>query len=138
VIVICDQAWLDPDLDARNGILMANEKDMLRLDSMIMMCQLNVREILEVGIYLSPRTSLGPPPPFPLGSPPFLHSRQPLHPNALQILAYSSPILKDVTDSEMRHRSFEVGTRQVIRISFFFTAMKRKGSHDYKYDTVVR
>ena len=47
---MCDQAWLDPDLDARNGILMANEKDMLRLDSMIMMCQLNVREILEVGI----------------------------------------------------------------------------------------
>ena len=48
MIVMCDQQWLDPDLDARNGIMMAKEKDMLRLDSMIMMAQLNVRELLEV------------------------------------------------------------------------------------------
>lgn len=48
VIVMCDQQWLDPDLDARNGIMMAKQKDMLRLDSMIMMVQLNVRDLLEV------------------------------------------------------------------------------------------
>lgn len=40
--------WLDPDLDARNGILMAEESDMLRLDSMIMMVQLGIRQLLEV------------------------------------------------------------------------------------------
>ena len=43
-----DQQWLDPDLDARNGIMMTKAKDMLRLDSMVMMAQLNVRELLEV------------------------------------------------------------------------------------------
>lgn len=48
MIVICDQVWLDPDLDARNGILLTNEEDMLRLDSKIMMVQLNVRALLEV------------------------------------------------------------------------------------------
>ncbi len=48
MIVICDQVWLDPDLDARNGILMTNEEDMLRLDSKIMMVQLNIRALLEV------------------------------------------------------------------------------------------
>lgn len=48
VIILCDQVWLDPDLDARNGILMTNEEDMLRLDSKLMMAQLNVRVLLEV------------------------------------------------------------------------------------------
>ena len=48
MIVICDQVWLDPDLDARNGILLTTEEDMLRLDSKIMMVQLNVRALLEV------------------------------------------------------------------------------------------
>ena len=48
MIVMVDQQWLDPDLDARNGIMMAKAKDMLRLDSMVMMAQLNVRELLEV------------------------------------------------------------------------------------------
>lgn len=48
VIVLCDQMWLDPDLDARNGILMQDESDMLRLDSMIMSVQLSIRQLLEV------------------------------------------------------------------------------------------
>ena len=46
--MLADQAWLDPDLDASNGVLMHKEKDMLRLDAMIMMCQLSVRQLLEV------------------------------------------------------------------------------------------
>ena len=47
MIVMCDQMWLDPDLDARNGIMMAEESDMLRLDSMIMMVQLSIRNMME-------------------------------------------------------------------------------------------
>ena len=47
VIVLCDSQWCDPDLDSSNGIQMGL-RDMLRIDSMLMMVQLNVRMLLEV------------------------------------------------------------------------------------------
>ena len=47
VIVLCDSQWCDPDLDSSNGIQMGL-RDMLRIDSMLMMVQLNVRLLLEV------------------------------------------------------------------------------------------
>ena len=48
-IVLCDQAWLDPDLDHTNGISMRGEGDMLRMDAVITSVQLNIRCLLEVG-----------------------------------------------------------------------------------------
>ena len=48
VIVLCDSQWCDPDLDSNNGIQMGL-RDMLRIDSMLMMVQLNIRVLLEVG-----------------------------------------------------------------------------------------
>lgn len=47
VIVLCDSQWCDPDLDSSNGIQMGL-RDMLRIDSMLMMVQLNIRVLLEV------------------------------------------------------------------------------------------
>jgi len=48
VIVLCDSQWADPDLDSSNGIQMNSLRDMLRIDSMLMMVQLNIRVLLEV------------------------------------------------------------------------------------------
>lgn len=48
VIVLCDSQWCDPDLDSTNGIQMGL-RDMLRVDAMLMMVQLNIRMLLEVG-----------------------------------------------------------------------------------------
>ncbi|DBA72591.1 TPA: hypothetical protein ACH3X2_010343 [Trebouxia sp. C0005] len=47
VIVLCDSQWCDPDLDSNNGIQMNSLRDMLRIDSMLMMVQLNIRVLLE-------------------------------------------------------------------------------------------
>ena len=47
VIILCDSQWCDPDLDSSNGIQMGL-RDMLRIDSMLMMVQLNIRVLLEV------------------------------------------------------------------------------------------
>ena len=47
MIVLCDSQWCDPDLDSSNGVQMGL-RDMLRIDSMLMMVQLNVRLLLEV------------------------------------------------------------------------------------------
>ena len=57
-IILCDEGWIDPDLDTSNGIQIEEEGDLLRLDSMLLMVQLNVRSILEV----SPITLLDPMP----------------------------------------------------------------------------
>ncbi|KAK9810370.1 hypothetical protein WJX72_009592 [[Myrmecia] bisecta] len=46
-IVLCDESWIDPDLNLDNGIEIGNEADMLRLDAMLMMVQLNLRAQLE-------------------------------------------------------------------------------------------
>jgi len=46
-IVLCDEMWVDPDMDSNNGIDELQQRDMLRLDSMVMIVQLNVRKILE-------------------------------------------------------------------------------------------
>jgi len=46
-ICLCDQAWLDPDLDLSNGIALKSQSDMLRLDAMVMTVQLNIRKLLE-------------------------------------------------------------------------------------------
>jgi hypothetical protein len=48
VIVLCDSQWCDPDLDSSNGIQMNSLRDMLRIDSMLMMVQLNIRVLLDV------------------------------------------------------------------------------------------
>lgn len=47
MIILCDSQWCDPDLDSSNGIQMGL-RDMLRIDSMLMMVQLNIRVLLEV------------------------------------------------------------------------------------------
>ena len=46
--MLCDALWADPDRDSANGIDVRVQLDFLRLDSMIMMVQLNIREILAV------------------------------------------------------------------------------------------
>eukprot|EP01024_Parvocaulis_polyphysoides_P074321 TRINITY_DN9592_c0_g1_i2.p1 TRINITY_DN9592_c0_g1~~TRINITY_DN9592_c0_g1_i2.p1 ORF type:complete len:471 (-),score=55.96 TRINITY_DN9592_c0_g1_i2:120-1532(-) len=46
-LVLCDELWQDPDNDITNGIQFGERRDMLRLDSMIMMVQLNIRKQLE-------------------------------------------------------------------------------------------
>ena len=46
--MLCDSQWADPDRDSTNGIDVRVQLDFLRLDSMIMMVQLNIREILSV------------------------------------------------------------------------------------------
>ena len=51
MIVLCDSQWCDPDLDSSNGIQMGL-RDMLRIDSMLMMVQLNIRVLLEVCLKL--------------------------------------------------------------------------------------
>ena len=48
-IVLCDQSWQDPDLDLSNGLDLLSEADTLRLDSLVMTVQLNIRKLLEVG-----------------------------------------------------------------------------------------
>lgn len=45
--MLCDSQWCDPDMDSSNGIQMGL-RDMLRIDSMLMMVQLNIRVLLEV------------------------------------------------------------------------------------------
>ncbi|KAK9843129.1 hypothetical protein WJX74_007389 [Apatococcus lobatus] len=46
-IILCDEGWVDPDLDTSNGIQIEEEGDLLRLDSMLLLVQLNVRSLLE-------------------------------------------------------------------------------------------
>eukprot|EP00798_Chlamydomonas_sp_ICE-L_P003835 gene3835-13903_t len=41
-IVLCDERWVDPDMNDTNGFDALQQQDMLRLDSMVMMIQLNV------------------------------------------------------------------------------------------------
>ncbi len=52
-IILCDQSWLDPDLDLSNGLALSSQSDMLRLDAMVMSVQLNIRKLLEVGIFMT-------------------------------------------------------------------------------------
>lgn len=49
-MVLCDAAWADPDENSSNGIDVKAQLDFLRLDSMIMMVQINIRQILQVQI----------------------------------------------------------------------------------------
>ncbi|KAK9800761.1 hypothetical protein WJX73_008207 [Symbiochloris irregularis] len=46
-IILCDQAWMDPDGDDSNGIDERSQHAMLRLDALVMRVQLNVRFLLE-------------------------------------------------------------------------------------------
>ena len=46
--MLCDLAWLDPDMEVANGIAATEQSDMLRLDAMILMVQLNIRKLIEV------------------------------------------------------------------------------------------
>lgn len=48
-MVLCDASWADPDENSNNGIDVKAQLDFLRLDSMIMMVQINIRQILLVG-----------------------------------------------------------------------------------------
>ena len=48
-MVLCDANWADPDENSNNGIDVKAQLDFLRLDSMIMMVQINIRQILLVG-----------------------------------------------------------------------------------------
>ena len=47
-IVLCDQSWIDPDLDDTNGIQVREQRDMLRLESQILLVQLHIRKSLTV------------------------------------------------------------------------------------------
>ena len=47
-MVLCDATWADPDENSSNGIDVKAQLDVLRLDSMIMMVQINIRQILQV------------------------------------------------------------------------------------------
>lgn len=47
-IILVDQSWVDPDMDATNGLQLKNQSDMLRLDSLSMAVQLNIRKQLQV------------------------------------------------------------------------------------------
>ena len=47
-IILCDLAWLDPDMMVSNGISATEQRDMLRLDAMIMMVQMNIRKLINV------------------------------------------------------------------------------------------
>lgn len=49
-IVLCDQTWLDPDMDLSNGIDERSQDAMLRLDALVMRVQLNIRFLLEVSV----------------------------------------------------------------------------------------
>lgn len=46
-IVLCDERWVDPDMDDSNGVDSLDERDVLRLDSLVMVVQLNIRKLLE-------------------------------------------------------------------------------------------
>ena len=46
-IILCDQSWLDPDLDLSNGVALKSQSDMLRLDALVMAVNLNIRKLLE-------------------------------------------------------------------------------------------
>eukprot|EP00884_Botryococcus_braunii_P018197 jgi/Botrbrau1/5060/Bobra.37_1s0025.1 len=46
-IILVDQSWVDPDMDATNGLQLKNQSDMLRLDSLSMAVQLNIRKLLQ-------------------------------------------------------------------------------------------
>jgi hypothetical protein len=37
--VLCDEQWVDPDLDDTNGIASIDEPDVLRLDALVMVTQ---------------------------------------------------------------------------------------------------
>ncbi|KAG2488131.1 hypothetical protein HYH03_013277 [Edaphochlamys debaryana] len=45
-LVLCDERWVDPDLNDNDEDVLC-QGDMLRLDSLIMMVQLNIRKLLE-------------------------------------------------------------------------------------------
>ncbi|KAF6266640.1 hypothetical protein COO60DRAFT_7439 [Scenedesmus sp. NREL 46B-D3] len=46
-LVLCDELWVDPDSYDGNGIDSLDEPSVLRLDSLVMVAQLNVRKLLE-------------------------------------------------------------------------------------------
>ena len=46
--MLCDQSWIDPDLDDTNGIQVREQRDMLRLESQILNVQLHIRKSLTV------------------------------------------------------------------------------------------
>ena len=58
-MVLCDATWADPDENASNGIDVRAQLDFLRLDSMIMMVQISIRQILQARA-LSPRPRVVP------------------------------------------------------------------------------
>jgi len=49
IIILCDQAWLDPDMDPANGIDARQPEDMQRIDSMMTMVAVAVRSQISAG-----------------------------------------------------------------------------------------
>lgn len=45
-LLLRDERWIDPDLDLANGIELHEQGDMLRIDSLIMNMQINLRQLL--------------------------------------------------------------------------------------------
>eukprot|EP00775_Hariotina_reticulata_P013650 gene13650-13773_t len=46
-LCLCDELWVDPDSNDANGIESLDEPSVLRLDSLVMVTQLNIRKLLE-------------------------------------------------------------------------------------------
>ena len=49
-ICLCDQRWIDPDADSSNGVDFLEQRDMLRLDSMLLLVQLHLRSALRARV----------------------------------------------------------------------------------------
>ena len=52
---LCDRLWVDPDADSSNGVDFMEERDMLRLDSMLLLVQLHIRYALQAQVRSPPR-----------------------------------------------------------------------------------
>ena len=57
-VCLCDRLWVDPDNDSSNGVDFMEEKDMLRLDSMLLLVQLHIRYALKAQARLRSYTVL--------------------------------------------------------------------------------
>ena len=56
--MLCDQSWIDPDLDDTNGIQVREQRDMLRLESQILLVQLHIRKSLTVSSSPLPQSEI--------------------------------------------------------------------------------
>lgn len=51
-LVLCDEAWVDPDANDANGLDTLDEPSVLRLDSLVMVAQVTTRALCAGGCVL--------------------------------------------------------------------------------------